>query len=308
MSTRVLYIGGASRSGSTVLERLVGLLPRTQTLGEVRHLWSRGVLEDQRCGCGEVFSRCPLWTDVGRKAFGGWDSVHAENMVMIQNRFDRSWRIPSNVWRSWLRRQNSAIVRYADAHARVYRAAKDLTNSLVVVDSSKHVSQPYTLLGRQEIDLRVVQLVRDPRGVAYSWSKSVVRPEITGAVEFMPQFNPLKVALDWDVQNALFAFGRLTHTPRMVLRYEDLISNPRGSIAAIARFAGLEFPEMVGRVLDSSIVDLGVQHSVAGNPMRFKPGLVRLRSDQSWREHLTGRDRILVSAATGPIRAAYGRN
>ena len=52
MVTRVLYIGGLGRSGTTLLERILGELPGACALGEVVHLWDRDVRADERCACG----------------------------------------------------------------------------------------------------------------------------------------------------------------------------------------------------------------------------------------------------------------
>ena len=57
-----------------------------------------------------------------------------------------------------------------------------------------------------DIDLRVVHVVRDARGVAYSWTKTVTRPETDGADE-MTRYSPGRSALLWNAHNA--AFGLL---------------------------------------------------------------------------------------------------
>src|SRR5215471_1503195 len=71
---RVVYLGGLGRSGSTLVERLLGELPGVCAVGEVVHLWERGVVEGERCGCGLAFADCGFWAKVGQAAFGGWDS------------------------------------------------------------------------------------------------------------------------------------------------------------------------------------------------------------------------------------------
>src|SRR5688500_6785417 len=71
---RVLLLGGAGRSGATVLERVLGELPGACSAGELVHLWQRGVLDDETCGCGESFGRCPFWVEVGARAFNGWNA------------------------------------------------------------------------------------------------------------------------------------------------------------------------------------------------------------------------------------------
>src|SRR5713101_2080953 len=54
---RILYLGGLGRSGSTLIERLLGELPGVCAVGEVVHMWRRGVVEGERCGCGEPARR-----------------------------------------------------------------------------------------------------------------------------------------------------------------------------------------------------------------------------------------------------------
>lgn len=47
-------------------------------------------------------------------------------------------------------------------------------------------------------------------------------------------------------------------------------------------------------------------HTVAGNPMRFKSGKLRLKLDDEWREAMSKRDRQTVEAITWPLLAHYG--
>ena len=60
MTTRdgvdVVFIGGASRTGSTLLSLLLGSLPGHFAAGEMRYLWLRGLQANQLCGCGEPLS------------------------------------------------------------------------------------------------------------------------------------------------------------------------------------------------------------------------------------------------------------
>jgi hypothetical protein len=53
-------------------------------------------------------------------------------------------------------------------------------------------------------------------------------------------------------------------------------------------------------------IELGIGHTVAGNPNRFRSGLVRLRRDDEWVYKMRGRDRALVMLLTLPLLARYG--
>ena len=62
---RLLYVGGAGRSGSTLLDLLLSEVPGMFAAGEVRYLWNRGVRDNELCGCGQSFLSCPFWSAVG---------------------------------------------------------------------------------------------------------------------------------------------------------------------------------------------------------------------------------------------------
>ena len=69
---------------------------------------------------------------------------------------------------------------YLDVHRRLYRAIAAVSGADVVVDASKSTAQLFALRRIDGLDLRVLNLVRDSRGVANSWNKSgIVKPQST---------------------------------------------------------------------------------------------------------------------------------
>ena len=56
----ILYIGGFGRSGSTLVERCLGQLDGFCAAGELRHLWDRGVVHNQLCGCQTPLRACAI--------------------------------------------------------------------------------------------------------------------------------------------------------------------------------------------------------------------------------------------------------
>ena len=61
---RILYVSGAGRSGSTLLELMLGQINGFTAAGELRHFWERGVLKNQLCSCGRHFDDCSFWQEV----------------------------------------------------------------------------------------------------------------------------------------------------------------------------------------------------------------------------------------------------
>ena len=88
-------VGGIGRSGSTLIERLIGQLPGVCPVGELVHLWERGITEGERCGCGQPFQQCPFWQQVGKVAFGGWDEVEVSRVTALRAQVDRNRFIPA---------------------------------------------------------------------------------------------------------------------------------------------------------------------------------------------------------------------
>jgi len=58
---RVLYIGGWGRSGSTLLDLILGQAPGLFSAGEVREIWQSGLAENRLCGCERPFRDCSFW-------------------------------------------------------------------------------------------------------------------------------------------------------------------------------------------------------------------------------------------------------
>ena len=292
----------AARLGED-LERVLGELPGTCSVGELVHLWQRGVLDDETCGCGERFGHCPFWAEVGRRAFDGWEPGLAVRMLELRRRVDRTRHVLLAA-APWLRRRERE--EYVGVFARLYRAIAETSGCEVVIDSSKHSSLAFCLRGSADIDLRVLHVVRDSRGVAYSWTKQVVRPEAHGAEDLMTRYSPSRSAFLWTGHNlALTALRRLGTSIRL-LRYEDFVADPSGTLRDVAAFAGLPPESDPAEFLDGHTVELTRSHTVAGNPVRFRTGSMTLRRDDDWRAQLPRRRRRLVTALTLPLLVRYG--
>ncbi|AGL14569.1 sulfotransferase [Actinoplanes sp. N902-109] len=299
---RVLYLGGLGRSGTTLVERLLGELPSVCALGEIVHLWQRDIRDNERCGCGARFAACSFWRRVGEVAFGGWATVDVERIHELRDAVERTRFIPRLANATT---PDPQVREYASFYARVYAAAAEVSGAAVVVDSSKHSALAHVLRWADDVDLRVVHVVRDARGVAYSWTKTVSRPETDGSAE-MTRYSPGRSALLWNAHNA--AFGLLARRGVAVhrIQYEQFLTDPRFALHELAEFAGVPVADADLTFLGDGYADLGVGHSAAGNPMRFTVGRLPLRRDDAWVHSLPSNQRRLVGAVCAPMLRAYG--
>lgn len=299
----VLYIGGFGRSGSTVVERVVQAAPQAVSLGEVVHLWKRGVVGDEPCGCGTRFSECPFWQAVGERAFGGWSKVDVEEVLALHDDVDRQ----RHVWKTTkpFGATRDALVRYAAYYRAVYGAASEYSGSAVVVDSSKHASLAVALSNDPQIDLRVLHLVRDSVAVAYSWSKEVKYDVVGDGHRNMPRFSASRASALWMSNNAFVQLARIAGAPTYRLRYEDFVRAPTATIQEVWRALGLPGSYDIDLSQEGGVaVERG--HSIGGNPMRFKEGPLVIKADEAWRVKMPKRQRRVVKTLTLPVRAWFG--
>lgn len=307
--TRVLFLGGLGRSGTTVLERLLDREPQVQALGEVVHLWQRSVRDNELCGCGLAFHDCPFWSRVGDVAFGGWDQVDVDRVLSLRDRVDRSKRVPKLVTGLTTQAWRRELEEYVEHYERLYAAAREVSGSDVVLDSSKQASLPFCLATSERLDLSVLHCVRDSRAVAYSQGKQVERPE--GRSEESRHMHRLRAggsSFYWVLHNLEVDFFGARRGRTLRLRYEDWVEDPEAALEEIRRFAGITTspsPATVGTD-DPSQVVLGASHTCSGNPMRFTRGNVQLRTDDRWRREMRRRDVAAVTALTGPLLKRYG--
>lgn len=303
---QVLYIGGWGRSGSTLLDLMLGQAPGVFSAGEVREIWRSGLAENRPCGCGQPFRDCPFWRDVGIAGFGGWDRIQLPEILRLRYSLDRPWSIPLRPPSGLAAGTGWRYERYLGVLRSLYGAIADVSGARVIVDSSNLPSHAFLLRAMPAIDLRVAHLVRDSRGVACSWQSQVEKRRTGGPPAYLPRYGPCGASLRWLLYNGLTHSLKPLGVPYTFVRYEDVISTPGEVTRRLLRHAGLPSDAAEPRWIDGHLVRLGPNHTAEGNPMRFASGTLELRADLRWRQELAFRDRQLVTALTLPLLAAYG--
>ncbi|WP_299033108.1 hypothetical protein [uncultured Pseudokineococcus sp.] len=321
----VLLVAGSGRSGSTLLASALGQLPGAFCAGELRFLWQRGVVEDHRCGCGDPFSRCPVWTAVLADVRRAHPELDPAGLAERLRRRMRARRLPRLLARRALGLPPVPPSPDDAVLAELYAAIARTTGCRVVVDPSKLPLYGLLLQQLPGVDLRVVHLVRDPRATAWSWRRRKPTGDRAGAGALMPRPGLVRSSVLWVLWNVVAALawppapgapagatplprppGRASSTrrPAVRVRYEDLVADPAGALRAAAGVAGLPAEHLPLRGGGGAPVEavLAPTHTVAGNPDRHRSGPVVLREDDEWRRAMPRRARALVGALTAPGR------
>jgi hypothetical protein len=303
----VLYIAGSGRSGSTLLERTIAAIPGFTTAGELIDLFRRDAL-GERCGCGQPLLQCPLWTAVGERALGSFDPSLLEEMSRLQQQVARQRHLPKLLSPVRGRAFEARLVRYGAVYAEVYRAVAQEAGARVVVDASKWPAQALALsLGG--VDMRVVHLVRDVLGVAYSLAKQdIQRTAALGGTEAMFSEPAPISAARWLATQSEVDLLQARGIPVARVRYGDFVEAPAAAVARVLRELEVAVPAGGLDHIEGRSITLGPSHGLSGNPSRFRHGATVLRSDDAWRQKMPRRDRLAVQLIALPqvLRFAAG--
>jgi GT2 family glycosyltransferase len=302
----VLFIAGSGRSGSTMLERVIGEMPGFANVGELIDMFRRS-REGERCGCGQPFTDCPFWTGVGKRAFGGWNAGDLAAVARLQDKVARQRHMPKLLAMRLAGQDfRDDVATYGGYYRKLYRAIAAEAGAQYVVDSSKWPVQALAL-ARAGIDVRVIHLVRDARGVAYSMNKDVARPHTLHENDVMWRTAPAGAALRWATcQSETELLRRHMRVTRV--RYEDFVRQPRHTVETALARLGLPSTSSHLAHIDQGRVVLGKSHGLSGNPSRFRDGEIVLRRDEAWRGQMSRLDRVVVTAIGLPFMLRYGRS
>ncbi|CAM5507965.1 sulfotransferase [Streptomyces spiroverticillatus] len=294
---RVLYITGWMRSGSTLLGNVLNELPGVLHIGELHFLWKNGVLgagTNSTCGCGEPVTACPLWSRALAALPAGTTEETARRMLALQQQLMRTRHTRARLAEAQHRQPVPAdVTRLLDQSAAVYRHLAGHGGERLVVDGSKCPAEAAALLGRDDLDVRVLHMVRDPRATALSYR---------GAKEYIDPMSASRSSRYWTAFNlASELVGRAAGDRYLRIRHEDLCARPRETVAEVIRFAGLDDASPVDA---AGSVALGVNHTVTGNPDRLRHGVTRIRPDGRWHTALGPAE---VRSATVPALPLLGR-
>ena len=297
---QVVYVGSWSRSGSTLLDLMLGAIPGFVSAGEVRYLWDRGLVEGQLCGCGAPVPRCPFWQTVLAEAFGPDTPPDPAEMVALRDRVDGFGRLPLRAPLAGLDRDLRA---FRAVLARLYPAIARAAGATVVVDSSKYAAYGRIVARTPGLELRLVHLVRDSRAVAFSWTRTKRLLEVADEERFMRVMPAWRSAMFWALENIALELVRPTARRAALLRYDDLTERSGSALSLI-----LERLELSGDTagLAGGRIPARPNHTVAGNPIRLAAGEIAVRPDNEWRDRLESGARRTVTALTWPLLLRYG--
>ena len=300
---KVVYVTSSARSGSTLLDLILGSGPSAVSGGELRRTVPVGCQENGICTCRVLFDECPFWQEV----MGTWKSnsdVDPMDFFSSQRAITRSrraWRLYAGLGLGGGQRAQG----WMNSLVGFYRAFTQVSGTDCIIDSSKSPMYALALEACPGIDLRLVHLVRDPRGVAWSLG----REQPTNAAEGVPSYvksQPVRrSAIEWRLANNLShrLARRLPASRCCMVRYEDIVDDWTAASQRIAECCGIPVPGDLDVLQPAGSIP--PRHMLAGNRLRLVD-CITVKSDESWKKDMPDDWRGTVERFCGKQMKGYG--
>lgn len=273
---KVLFIAGYGRSGSTVLDVILGNHPDVVSAGELTYLLDDWKIPGRRCACGAPYADCKFWKGL-REAV-----PLTEETTRIVRRIERRRSTVPVLFDAIPDEEKKLYHRFQQG---VFAYLMDTGDASIVVDSSKSAGDAamrfYALSQIAGLDMYVLHLVRDGRATMGSYVRNGSNWALEGHSE-QPRFPGMRGLAGWTLAN-LWVMGlskRYFHPDRYLrVRFEDLTTNPGETLEAIGDFVGIEVEELVDGVASGDSFDVG--HNVGGNRIRHNQSIQLQRKNNS---------------------------
>jgi hypothetical protein len=299
---RVVYVAGSGHTGSTLLALLLDAHPRIVSVGETAvkpRIRRRGDAASQKCSCGATISQCLFWQRIFRRVEAQgydlgperWSNDYRSEHPLVHRLLTRESTHPIvRAVQGWSARHlplHAARMRRADAiNVAFIRAALETAGADVFCDTTKHTMRLSRLLEIEQLDLKVITLVRDVRGYAASAKRRGHAIEDAAATWLTDQEVISRIT------------KRLPADRTFLLRYEDLCNATVATLSQLYRFCGVQDVAPVTAVTSTN-------HHVLGNSLRLHAS-IHVRLDESWRAKLSADEQTKILNVAGAMNRAMG--
>ena len=250
---KVLYIAGIYHSGSTLLDRSLSVAEDAVGFGEISKSYFDG--HEEYCSCGKQSTQCEFW------------GHHLSQRMHTHDEFYDSF------FQKFKEHYGCSSVLIDSSKTSPFRMFKSATK--------RWQGLSYWLKHRNEVELIVIHLVRDPR----SWTASLKRrdkrlQENSSSFSVKNFFRKDVVRLcQWYLSHTfLSAYIKKNDLKSIKVCYESFCSNPKGTVNSIYNRASL--PDKSITLLD---LNKSKSHITVGNPSRHDTSIKNtIKYDTRW--------------------------
>jgi hypothetical protein len=262
VSEKVIYILGAGRSGTTVIDIVLGNNEEIFSCGElVRY----SELKAEPHGFPENSKNYIFWKNIEQKLFNRLSSSH-EELFCLSRKMEFHPSFFLNLFKLTSRKNRQLYKEYINTF---FGVLFDSIGQNIVIDSSKYAGRGLGLLRYLNYDLYLIYVIRDPVRVIKSFART--------DVEQMPK-NYWAANIYYFLVNFICRIVTLLAKKSRVytLKYENFLANPAKELENIQKAFGIDLQKSIRIAGENGTFEVGFLFE--GNRIRLKE-TIRLRSE-----------------------------
>lgn len=275
---------GAGRSGTTALATFLGSNKDILTIGEM-HQFFEHIEENKRCACGDHLETCRIWSGVLQnlpedfiekaadyRSYCARFEYHSSLIDYITNRFS-----------------NEESEKYLYIAETVFTAISKANDQKYLLDSAKYIGRAIGLGRSDKINLRIIYVIRDVRGVIHSFSKNVQSPR-----------NPLSTIFYYLMVNIAAEFIYIC-TPKnkiIKIKYEDFVEEPLAQLERLEGFLELDLEDIKNNIINNR--HFNMCHIIGGNRLKTNKSIY-LEKHISWKSEFSSFKKYIYYILASPI-------
>lgn len=293
-----VFLTSHAYSGSTLTSFLLGSHPEIATVGMLTGPAAHLDLNTYRCSCGQLFQQDPFWQAVTAAVnrYGISYSLNrhlgtrielGSNSLLRRIRTDSLRRNTVEEIRDWLMfnlwpGHKRAMHRLVHRNEIFARAILEVSGKTVFLDTSKDPMRMRYLRLSPHIDLYVIHLIRDVRGVVASILSRREDMDVRQATNHW-------LVAEHNIRRHLES---IPAQRQIEVQYKDITTNTLETLNRLFSFVGVQPLQQMVNFRD-------VEHHVLGNKMR-KQSTSEIRVDDRWRTILSEKQLELIDRITNP--------
>ncbi|MDH3901112.1 MAG: sulfotransferase [Gammaproteobacteria bacterium] len=270
---KVALIAGAAHGGTTIANMILGQHPEIFATGKLRDFPNGDVFSEDKvcapgdrscweCSCGELAMYCPFWQEVRERYARLADQPIEE-------------RLPE-----------------------LFRMIIELSGRQFVGDVTHNVGYARQLMEIKGIDLYLIHVVRDGRGVVNSRLRKDYNMMLLKKAGWRHTRRVVKLSRRWLRQHHALAALEQQLGPKAVrISHEDLCINPRTTLQPVGACLGLDF-DSIGAALGAGEPFRPVPHLIRGNANLRLGKEVVLKYEPTLLTRMSGLDQAIFRLAS----------
>jgi len=318
----VIYILSASHSGSTLLAMLLGAQKEICTIGEL-NLTHMGDINKYRCSCKKLIVECEFWNTVcdrmRDKSLPFSITSAGTNFSTVESRLARRLNKPllhgpalekvRDIGLNFLPQWRRSVPEVRQRNVALVETVCSIHNKRFIADSSKSALRLKYLLRTPGLNVKVIRLIRDGRGVMLTYMEPHTFADSKNPSMWSGGTGTVNESEFYPAQRAAYAWRRAVQEQENIIRhldrsqfievhYEDVCTNTAPTLGRILKFVGADPADLV---LDFRSVD----HHVVGNGMRLD-STSEIKLDDRWKQRLSSEDLKTFDSIAGDFNRKYG--